>query len=45
MGDIYVGGYYLMKVSDTSIPFAADIKYASFDISTWSYVNDTVVEL
>ena len=45
MGDIYAGGYYLIKVSDSSIPFAADIKYATIDISSWSYVDDTVVLL
>lgn len=45
MGDIYAGGYYFMKISDNSIPFAADIKYVTIDISGWSYVNDTVVEL
>ena len=34
-----------MKIADSSIPFAADVKFATIDISSWSYVNDTVVEL
>lgn len=43
--DIYAGGYCFMRISESSNPFAADVNNTTINISSWAYVDDTVVEL